>query len=216
MFSGGRDSTLAALRLHEQGHAFALVTVSSHHLWGMDRVRRRLSELTGKLPADTPWLHVRQPQELRTDTSFYEQTCLPCHHAYVVVASAIVAITRASALAFGYTSYQGSWPEQTPLAISSLQAVLRRHGVDLLTPVYDLPSREAAIEALERHELAADALEQKCSRQVTNVELAPDKLRQQVDLWGTAIETSLIALNAIALEVLEEACLSDFKEPIRC
>ena len=62
-----------------------LVTVTSTHLVGMEQVRQRLKELARLLPKDTPWIHVRQPEELKTDTSFYDRTCLPCHHAYVVV-----------------------------------------------------------------------------------------------------------------------------------
>jgi hypothetical protein len=89
MFSGGRDSTLAALRLHQEGMPIALVTITSNHLVGIERVLRRLSELSSILPAETRWFQVRQSEELRTDTSFYEQTCLSCHHAYVVASGAL-------------------------------------------------------------------------------------------------------------------------------
>jgi len=50
----------------------------------------------------TPWLRARQPTELQTDTSFYEQTCLPCHHAYVVVSGVLARRLGAHRLAFGY------------------------------------------------------------------------------------------------------------------
>jgi hypothetical protein len=115
MFSGGRDSTLAALRLHRSATPLSLVTVTSSHLIGLNLVRRRLSELSKVLPETTPWLNVRQPVDLKTDTSFYEQTCLPCHHAYVVVSGAIAALTGIRSLAFGYAGYQNNWPEQTPV-----------------------------------------------------------------------------------------------------
>jgi hypothetical protein len=72
------------------------VTITSSHLIGMNLVRRRLSELSKVLPETTPCLNVRQPVDLRTDTSFYEQTCLPCHHAYVVVSGAIATVTGAT------------------------------------------------------------------------------------------------------------------------
>jgi hypothetical protein len=36
MFSGGRDSTLAALRLHQEGMPIALVTITSNHLVGKE------------------------------------------------------------------------------------------------------------------------------------------------------------------------------------
>src|SRR5215472_5668597 len=91
MFSGGRDSTVAALRMCESGAVPVLVTVSSWHLVGIDRVRERVREIGRWLPAGTPWLIIRQPIELQTDTSFYERTCLPCHHAYVVAGAAVAA-----------------------------------------------------------------------------------------------------------------------------
>src|SRR5438552_11850009 len=54
MFSGGRDSTLAALRLHHGRVPLRLVTVTSSHLTGINLVRRRLSELSKIPPATKP------------------------------------------------------------------------------------------------------------------------------------------------------------------
>jgi hypothetical protein len=209
MFSGGRDSTLAAVRLHDQRRQMALVTIVSGHLTGIDRVKKRLHELRAVLPAETPWLCINQPTELRTDTSFYEQTCLPCHHAYVVVSALLAKTMHAQTLAFGYASYQNSWPEQTPLATSRLKALLARHGIELALPVYDLRSREDAVAQLLARGLSTDALEQKCLQQVTNVALSDSKLLQQVDLWEKAIDASLVATPGIALSVREAHFLSD-------
>jgi len=210
MFSGGRDSTLAAVRLHRKGTRIALVTVTSSHLVGIDRVKRRLGELSVIMPPDTPWIQVRQPVDLRTDTSFYEQTCLPCHHAYVVVSAAIATAAPARRLAFGYAGYQADWPEQTPLAVSRLRRVLARHGIQLELPVYDLPSREAALAELASLGMSGEALEQKCLRQVTNVALTDERLGRQVDLWEQAIDHSMVALPGIRMEVLDRASLGAF------
>ena len=207
MFSGGRDFTLAALRLHQRGAPLSLVTVTSSHLFGIELVKRRLSELSKVLPEDTSWFQVRQPTELRTDTSFYEQTCLPCHHAYVVVSAALAAATRARRLSFGYAGYQANWPEQTPFAVERLRSVLNCHGIALELPVYDLLSREAAIAELRIGGLSTQSLEQKCLRQVTNVKLADDHLRQQVTLWEQAIDRSMNELDSINFEILDQATL---------
>ena len=103
MFSGGRDSTLAALRLGElTDRPLTLVTITSSHLVGIDRVRRRLGELARLLPQESRWLNIRQPTELLTDTSFYDQTCLPCHHAYVVASAAISKSLALGTVALGY------------------------------------------------------------------------------------------------------------------
>ena len=211
MFSGGRDSTLAALRLHRACSQIALVTVSSGHLVGIDRVKRRLTELAQILPAETVCLQVRQPANLQTDVSFYEQTCLPCHHAYVVVSAAIAATLGARRLAFGYAGYQSDWPEQTPLAVSRLQSVLARHGIALELPVYDLVSRSTAKAELTEAGLSDEALEQKCLRQVTNVALDDQHLKQQVSRWEEAIDRSLSARHAISIEVTAREQLGAYR-----
>lgn len=211
MFSGGRDSTLAAARMARDGQPMVLVTVSSWHLVGIQRVKARLSELTRLLDSSTPWLHVRQPIDLRTDTSFYEQTCLPCHHAYVVVSGVLARSLGADRLAFGYAGYQRDWPEQTPLAVAQLAAVLRRHGIALELPVYEIDSKEAATAELSALGLNPNALEQKCLRQVTNVALPDDRLRSQVALWENAIDRSLARLDEIRLDVRERCTIGDLQ-----
>lgn len=204
MFSGGRDSTLAAVRMARRGSPLVLVTVSSSHLVGIDRVRQRLRELAGIIPVETPWILVRQPTELRTDTSFYEQTCLPCHHAYVVISGVLASITGLRRLAFGYACYQSDWPEQTPVAVKSLGRVLARHHVTLELPVQEICAQQDAIRELAELGLTTDSLEQKCLRQVTNVRLDDGLLRRQVQLWEEAIDRSMAQINAIQIEVLEE------------
>ncbi len=209
MFSGGRDSTLAALELAERGHDLVLVTITSDHLHGIDAVHRRLGELSQLLPDSTRVMTIRQPKELQTDTSFYEQTCLPCHHAYVVAAVTTAMALGASKLAFGYAAYQNTWPEQTPLATERLSAVLAEFGIQLLLPVYTLASREEAEERLRSKGLSNLSLEQKCSKQITNVALSEDKLRQQISLWENAIRQSVANLDLIRTSVLENKTLGE-------
>jgi len=112
MFSGGRDSTLAALRLIDNGYNPTLVTISSDHLFGIEAVRHRLQEMKPFLPGETVWLTIRQPRDLKVDTTFYEQTCLPCHHAYAVTGAKVALAMGSRGLAFGYAGYQNTWPEQ--------------------------------------------------------------------------------------------------------
>jgi hypothetical protein len=210
MFSGGRDSSIAAIRLARAGLAQTLVTITSDHLFGIGNVRRRLGELTAHLPATTRWLRIEQPIDLATDTSFYERTCLPCHHAYVVVAAAVARSVNASHLAFGYTDYQADWPEQTPLAVLRLRTVLADYGVKLHLPVADLASREQAEAELRMLGLSTSSLEQKCSRQVTNSTLDEQLLGAQVSLWEGAIRRSMDALDRIPAAIMEESTLAEF------
>jgi hypothetical protein len=204
MFSGGRDSAIAALRLIEAGIPPILVTISSDHLVGIEAVRKRLTEMRNYLPEGTRWLRINQPTDLATDTSFYEQTCLSCHHAYVVVAAAIARSVGAKQLAFGYTGYQNDWPEQTPLATERLRTVLGDYQIELILPVFDLASRSEAETELLAAGLSSLALEQKCSRQVTNVTLPPHKLSAQIALWERAIRRSMDQIDHIPAHIIED------------
>ena len=209
MFSGGRDSTLSALRLHKEGYNITLITVKSNHLYGMTSVHQRLRELRNILPANTPWIVVQQPTQLRTDTSFYEMTCLPCHHAYVVIAAALSLRLETSTLAFGYAGYQNTWPEQTPLATSRLRSILRRHNIELHLPVYNLYSRRQVVDELSAFGVTTDSLEQKCLQQVHNIALSEDKLIAQIALWEKAIEESITKLNLIEIDATNIMTIKD-------
>jgi hypothetical protein len=209
MFSGGRDSTIASIRLHEEGYGQTLVTVTSDHLNGINLVRRRLIELRQLLPPTTKWLQLRQPKTLPGTQHFNPRTCLPCHHAYVTLAGRVLRQTEATALAFGYAQYQNSWPEQTPMAIESLTRVLSRHGVTLLLPAYSVASKSEALQLLTSYGVSTEALEQKCVKQVFNITLPEDQLRKEVQQWESAIGASLEDQTLQSLEVIEQTTLGD-------
>jgi hypothetical protein len=209
MFSGGRDSTLAAIRLHNEGWPVTLVTVTSDHLNGIENVEARLRELRSFLPPTTKWIRARQPSELSLPSGFHRQTCLPCHYAYVSIAGAVLATVPSKNIAFGYVGYQRAWPEQTPLAIERLTKVLDRHGIGLLLPVQSLASRDDAIAELRQYGLSTESLEQKCSRQVSNIQLHAAQLEQQIDLWEMAIESALAQSANFQLEVIRETNLQE-------
>lgn len=210
MFSGGRDSTLAAIKLHEKGIRPVLVTVTSDHLMGYDAVTARLKELKRILPSDLLQIHLSQPKNLQVDQKFYFRTCLPCQHAYVVVAAAIAKRFTIAKIALGYSKYQGAWPEQTPLATTALDRVAAAHGLQLLLPAYEFGNKDEVKAMLTSYGLSDAALEQKCSRQVHNIELDAQHLKQQIEGWERAIDTSLSQIDKIVLEVRSEKRLGEF------
>jgi hypothetical protein len=116
---------------------------------------------------------------------------------------------KARRLAFGYTAYQSDWPEQTPLAVTRLRAALSDYGIELDLPVADLASREEAEVALGALNLSPTSLEQKCSRQVTNVALDEERLRAQVSLWEGAIRRSMDELDSIPTAIIEDTTLGE-------
>lgn len=191
MFSGGRDSTLAALRLHDAGYALKLVTITAGHLFGLSSVEQRLREIATTLPAETEWLQIVQPALRGTQRFFHRQTCLPCQSAYVVVAGNVARQAGIGKIALGYAGYQAGWPEQGLQATRVLKATLRRHGIELVLPVYDIKSRLSAEQELRARGVSELAFEQKCTRQVNNVELEGAELSQQLELWAKAIDEEL-------------------------
>jgi hypothetical protein len=131
MFSGGRDSTLAALRLHRAGYSLKLITITADHLFGLNSVERRLHEIAPLLHPDTEWLQIPQPALRGTQHLFHQQTCLPCQSAYVVTGVNMARQSSARKLALGYASYQAGWPEQGPQAKVVLEHTLKQHDIEL-------------------------------------------------------------------------------------
>ncbi len=201
MFSGGRDSTIAAARLSKSFGRLLLVTVSSGHLTGLENVRRRVAQLRTLLPQGSEWMQVAQPA-LPVVEPFAYRTCLPCQHAYIATGALIAKGEGIADLAMGYAGYQGAWPEQTPYATAGAARVLRKEGIRLRLPVYDLRSKEEALAELARLGLGPESLEQKCLRQESNVDLDGAALKEETDRWLASIAATIGAPDAVSPPVL--------------
>lgn len=188
LFSGGRDSTLAAVRLARQCAPLTLLTMTHDGLENLFAVKVRLRELSPLLRAGTEWLLVeRDPDEVRL------QEPQPIHLKFnitlIVTATEIAKERDVCEIAFGYADYQAHWTEQSPPALSELSSLLRRSGFELLLPVWSLVSKEAAIEELTTLNLSVAALEQKSSSR--NAALSCDELRREIRLWAACIEAAV-------------------------
>jgi len=209
LFSGGRDSTLAAVRLAASYHV-CLVTVTSDHLSGIPAVRQRLIELQAHLPCDTEWILLHQEQDFPGTQHLQSPTCLPCQLAYAAIGIEIAKHHRARRVAFGYAAYQSHWPEQTAIAVAALREVAREHSLDLLLPVYDLQSKESAAAELDSLGLSKSSLEQKCSRQQYHEDLSDPALRAEIDRWACGIREA--AAHERATEILQKVVFRDMKK----
>lgn len=209
MFSGGRDSTVAALRLGSQVVNLSLVTVTSEHLFGIEAVRQRLLELKVLLPTTTRWLHVIEPEPLMGHGHFGAQTCLPCHRSYTVLGIMLAKRLQATDLAYGYAGYQSDWPEQTPEAVTRLAKIVADQSMNLLLPAYDLASKAEAIEILEKNGVTSASLEQKCIRQFTNEALSPETLSAELDAWETSLLDSIGTVAEADLRIVSDVLLPD-------
>ena len=209
MFSGGRDSTLTALRLLDRGVSQTLVTVTSSHLRGLSSVHERLLDLRAHLPGDTIWVNIEQPPFSPEDAFFTAPTCFPCHKEYSTIGVSVAEKLGATALAFGYASYQSDWPEQTPRAVAHLRKVLEGLGLELFVPVYDVASKEEAREALQSRHVSTVSLEQKCSVQVKNIRLEGDQYDREFKRWCSALGAALARRSNADLTILDQRRLDE-------
>lgn len=200
MFSGGRDSTLAAVRLARQGWFPVLVTVTTVELYGLSSVRQRLKELE-KYGMDCEWHQVAVSRFVPNHAT-YPIGCFACQQAYIAIGASVAKARSASDLALGYSGYQAFWPEQTPLAVRSLRKALNTFGYSLHLPVYDLKSKEEAISELTATGLSGDALEQKCLRQALNQPVEEPELRKIVAAWTESLVILLEDRNLLEYDVL--------------
>lgn len=210
MFSGGRDSTLAAVRLARTYERLVLATVTSEHLIGYDRVEQRLHELKPHLPPATRCVRVLQPTALSAET-LRQTTCLPCHREYVTTGVSLAKQQGIADLAFGYVRYQNTWPEQTEYATTRLSHMLNRLGMRLRLPVYDIATRGEALSELAALNMSAEALEQKCLQQQRNEELPNGALETEIDIWERSTNAQLIRVDEISLTVVSDVRLDELR-----
>lgn len=210
LFSGGRDSSVAAVRLSKQFDELILVTVTSDHLVGVDLVRSRLKELKPHMNSKTKWINIVPIPNNSRVIVLNEKTCLPCHHAYVAIGSSIANQFNANTLSFGYAGYQSWWPEQTPYATNKLAEVLAGRGLQLALPVYDVGTKEGIIAELADLKLSTGSLEQKCLQQVYNIELDGDTLKREIDEWARGIENILSNIDQAQFRQVASLNWSEF------
>lgn len=208
MFSGGRDSSLAAMRMAATGAPLILVTISASHLHGVDAVKRRLDELGPHLHTGSRWMRITQPNTGNKFPGLYSRTCLPCQHDYAVSGAILANRFGCRDLAFGYAAYQKDWPEQSGLATAALRDVLWERGITLDLPVYDIATKDQAIEELEEYGLTPAALEQKCIRQLNNIALDQESLIAHVDKWKSELRDTLDRSTNFEFELLDDEMVS--------
>lgn len=212
MFSGGRDSTLAAIRLASSWEKLVLVTVTAQDLRGLERVNQRLIELKPHLLGNTEWLNIKLPSELVRIQQLKNITCLSCHHSYLVIGAVIAERYKANHLSLGYTSYQSNWTEQTPYAIKSLRAIMDSIGLKIILPTYDVTSKENVNKELRTYDLSEESLEQKCVKQLIDPNLKDDLLHQEVDRQGKTLTQVLANRHNMHLNIVDKILFDDLKE----
>lgn len=165
MFSGGRDSSISAIRLASSFDRVVLLTVTSSTHVGIERVEQRIAELQRILPRKSVWVHANASSIAKQDhaAELWAETCLPCSITYTYYGARLCKILNTRFLGFGYVKYQAQWIEQTSEAIEILGSRLDRVGIELLLPVSNIQSKDEARLELLNNTLSPKALEQQCT-----------------------------------------------------
>ena len=203
---------MAALRLAADFPDLTLLTVTTEHLIGMERVAQRLQELKTIMPRSVKWVHaVTQPDSFVTIGQETIESCLPCHHVYLKIAMAVARGGGAKSIAMGYASYQDTWLEQTPYAVEALRSVLAEFDVALLLPSAGLTSKAEAVAVLRANGLSDIALEQKCLKQQYNTKnLSTANSNAEIDAWKIALKRSFLAGTLTNVDLRSPVPLSEW------
>jgi len=198
LFSGGRDSALAAIRLARSFDHIVLVTIMSPHMTGLDRVRSRIDELKRTIPIRCEWILVGEQPLGRSGIQLNELGCISCHFGYFAMAHAIAREVGCANIACGFVQYQNSWVEQTPYAVSQLTKVMAEHGINLVLPVAEIASKSEVEAELLSNKLSIDSLELKCTRQQPDPGLTGNRLRSLIDKGINTLRAAIEAEQAAA------------------
>jgi predicted subunit of tRNA(5-methylaminomethyl-2-thiouridylate) methyltransferase len=173
LFSGGRDSSLAAVRLIEMGYEIHLLTFDNGAIEDIARSNLRLAEFNDEIKKNIITRKIINCKELFKKIALFgvekdiksfktNLICMGCKMAMHTISVNYCLKNDIKVIADGYTYYQREWPEQMPKAIEEIRNFHSKYGIEYINPVYDIKSKENAKERLALNELSVDSLEGKC------------------------------------------------------
>lgn len=165
LFSGGRDSTCAAVRLLNGGHTPLLLTVVDAAVQSDEETWLRVQELQRVLHYGFPWLSIQAPEFYRhmlDQRVVNSPSCLDCFLVRLSVAVVVAKRHKVNTIAAGFTGYQAAWIEQSPAAIDGIKEFLQEYNLTFLLPVHDLTSQEQAKQVLAQQGLLQESFEPRC------------------------------------------------------
>lgn len=153
LFSGGRDSSLAACLLANSGLCVHLLTCNNGASFGCDLPDYRASELAtvfgdriaNRTVASTIGLFRRIAlADIEDDFSKYKTNLIVLGSQLAMHSEAIVYCIRNSikSVATGFATYQSDYPEQRPEAIAAFREFLGEFNLAYSTPVYEYPNAD--------------------------------------------------------------------------
>lgn len=167
--SGGIDSAMAAAKLLEQNYEVAAITLVKNTATDVLFPMQRADDLINKYDDYawamfdiTEWDKALANHMENKFSEIIPPSCLICILAKITAMVTYCLELKISALALGYTGYQGSWAEQTAPAIEAQRTELARYGLDLLLPSISYDAKGVVTEQLLRRDLVPHSLEHPC------------------------------------------------------
>jgi hypothetical protein len=179
LFSGGRDSTLAAIKLARK-YQLVLLTIRGEHLIGFDAVVQRAIELRRAIPETTEWFLVETAPMNRQEAL---RGCMSCQLTATAAAVQLAKRVGATVVSTGFAGYQRAWIEQSPEAEEILRHALARDGLRLELPAATIKSKEQAVAELRALSLTTEPLEQKCVSQQLNPSIEKEERSSALKAW---------------------------------
>lgn len=181
--SGGRDSTIAAMSLLEQGFDVMGITLAKNAGRQIDLPRRRAVELATKYPGYrwgmvdfSEWDSGLKNWVADRLTAPLPKSCLLCALTKITSVIGYCKANDICNLSLGYVAYQDNWAEQTPLAIKLQSESLALEGLSLLLPARSIAAKDDAKKILSAQGLTADSLENPCCISTWGTQPVPDNL----------------------------------------
>lgn len=182
MFSGGRDSYLAACKLIEKGYYVHMITFDNGCTSNLDVVKEVANTIIAKYGihhADyagvwkTAWhnmlldknLCYMKPKELvinYPELLPYEATCLSCRTSMYLVSIAYCKAKNIQYISEGARKQQGFFVELDEMK-NRYEKLCMEHGIQLIWPVYELESDTERKIELGRRGLLTKTLEPQCN-----------------------------------------------------
>ncbi|MDH4201509.1 MAG: hypothetical protein OEV87_01270 [Phycisphaerae bacterium] len=181
-FSGGRDSSCAALKLLDAKRNPLLITVIDSGIQDDTKTEQRVKELHNNVNSPFSWLSIRVPAFYAKVLGIPILTSPSCFNCFMVKLSVAIILAKKHSIdtiATGFTSYQSAWVEQSPTAIEEIENFLGEYGLKLELPVWNLESKEHACRMLSEYSITPRPLEPKChcADEGTKEHARPEEIR---------------------------------------
>lgn len=206
LYSGGKDSTLAAIRLHNAGYNVHFLHFDNGRMKDTDKPYLTYRKIF--TPEDGYYFsYLHQNEDISylfnsyfssyndkgSDTITSEIRCLSCRMAMYTRALEIATLNNFSYIAEGARISQKFMLEQKPI-INRLESLAAKYGIKLLFPVLELTSDEEEIQELLRNGYSSKTWESKCLIGRPTRDKTKEEEQSIISYYDTNLEPKMLRL----------------------